>query len=62
LDSPRGWLVVSIPNAGSFEFSVFKETWHAVDLPRHLYHYTPKSLANLLEAGGWKMEKVFTNE
>lgn len=56
---PGGWLVFSVPNAGSFEFSVFRSAWHATELPRHLYHYTPKALAKVLETGGWKIEKIF---
>ena len=54
-----GWLVVSVPNVSSFEFTVFKDAWHALQLPTHLHHFTPKTLASVLEAGGWRMEKVF---
>jgi 2-polyprenyl-3-methyl-5-hydroxy-6-metoxy-1,4-benzoquinol methylase len=56
---PGGWLVVSVPNAASLEFRIFKKHWYALYLPIHLYHFTPRTLAKLLDAGGWKMEKVY---
>jgi 2-polyprenyl-3-methyl-5-hydroxy-6-metoxy-1,4-benzoquinol methylase len=56
---PRGWLVASVPNAGAFEFKLFKSCWYALHVPNHLYHFTPDSLARICEAGGWRMEKIF---
>lgn len=56
---PGGWLVISTPNAAALEFQVFKEFWYALQLPTHLYHYTPQTLRQVLEHGGWRMERVF---
>jgi 2-polyprenyl-3-methyl-5-hydroxy-6-metoxy-1,4-benzoquinol methylase len=56
---PGGWLAVSVPNAASLEFRLFRTRWYALFLPTHLYHFTPRTLAALLGAGGWKMEKVY---
>jgi len=56
---PGGWLVISVPDAGSLEFKIFKHRWYALDLPRHLYHYTLKSLGNLLRCSGWEIDHVF---
>jgi len=56
---PEGWLVISVPNTASLEFQLFKDAWFALQLPNHLYHYTPKTLNQVLERGGWKMEQVF---
>ena len=56
--APKAWLVLSVPNAGSFEFRLFRETWYGTDLPRHLYHYTPQTIAQVLERGGWRMTRV----
>ena len=56
---PGGWLVLSVPNAGSLEFKVFRDRWYALQLPNHLYHYTPDSLSKICEAGGWKIVKIF---
>jgi len=56
---PQGWLVLSVPNAGALEFAIFKDRWYALHLPNHLYHFTPKSLSRILEAGGWRVVRVF---
>jgi 2-polyprenyl-3-methyl-5-hydroxy-6-metoxy-1,4-benzoquinol methylase len=56
---PGAWLVLSIPNAGSLEFRIFKDKWYALQLPTHLYHFTPETLRKLLEAGGWTLKKVY---
>lgn len=56
---PHGWLVLSVPNAGSVEFRIFRDRWYALHLPNHLYHYTPDSLSKVLEAGGWKTVRIF---
>ena len=56
---PGARLVISVPNAAAWEFALFKDAWFALQLPTHLYHLTPHSLAKLLERGGWRIEKVF---
>ena len=55
---PGAWLVLSVPNAGSIEFSIFKDKWYALQLPTHLHHFTPQTLENMLQITGWKLEKV----
>src|SRR3546814_19345766 len=32
---PDGWLVLSVPDAGSLEFRVFGDRWYALQLPTH---------------------------
>lgn len=56
---PNGWLVLSVPNAASLEFRLFKDRWYALSLPTHLYHFTPGTLQRVLNAGGWRMERIF---
>jgi 2-polyprenyl-3-methyl-5-hydroxy-6-metoxy-1,4-benzoquinol methylase len=55
---PDAWLVLSIPNAGSLEFRVFKDKWYSLHLPNHLYHFSPITLGKILSASGWKLEKI----
>lgn len=55
---PTSWLVLSVPNAGSMEFNFFKNKWYALQLPTHFHHFTPKTIENVLFAGGWKLEKI----
>ncbi len=52
------WLVISVPNAGALSFRCFKNLWYDAHLPNHLYHFTPKTLSNVLKAGGWRVEKI----
>jgi SAM-dependent methyltransferase len=52
-------LVLSVPNAGSLEFEIFKNQWYSLHLPAHFYHFTPSSLRNILATSGWKLEEVF---
>jgi 2-polyprenyl-3-methyl-5-hydroxy-6-metoxy-1,4-benzoquinol methylase len=56
---PGAWLALSVPNAGSLEFRLFQDKWYALQLPTHLYHFTPQSLEKTLQAGGWTLEKVY---
>jgi SAM-dependent methyltransferase len=55
---PGGWLVVSVPNAGALEFRMFKDAWCALELPRHLWHFTPQTLSKVMQLGGWNIESV----
>jgi 2-polyprenyl-3-methyl-5-hydroxy-6-metoxy-1,4-benzoquinol methylase len=55
---PGGWIVLSVPNADCMEFRLFRHEWYALQLPTHLYHFTPTTLKNLLFKCGWKTEKI----
>ena len=55
---PRGILALSVPNAGSLEFAVFRDAWYALQLPTHLYHFTPRTLRRLLSSTGWHVDRV----
>jgi 2-polyprenyl-3-methyl-5-hydroxy-6-metoxy-1,4-benzoquinol methylase len=55
---PGAWLALSVPNAGSLEFRLFKDKWYALQLPTHFHHFTPATLEKVLSASGWKLEKV----
>lgn len=56
---PGGYLVLSVPNAASLEFKIFKDAWYALQLPTHLFHYTPKTIEIVLNQCGWNIEKIF---
>lgn len=58
--SDRGWLVLSVPDAGGrLGFRLFGTYWYALSLPTHLFHYTPTTIARVLEAAGWRPEKIY---
>jgi SAM-dependent methyltransferase len=49
---PGGIFVVQVPNIDSAESRVFGTYWHGLELPRHLFHYSPKSLKFLAASAG----------
>jgi SAM-dependent methyltransferase len=54
---PGGWFVFSVPNFGCWEPHVFQQYWYALDLPRHLHHFTPRCLTNLLSHLGFEQPR-----
>jgi 2-polyprenyl-3-methyl-5-hydroxy-6-metoxy-1,4-benzoquinol methylase len=55
---PGGKLVVACPNLDSWAFRTFGPSWFALDLPRHLVHFTPATLTAMLTAGGFRVEQM----
>lgn len=49
---PGGTLLVAVPNFGSPEARIGRGVWFHLDVPRHLSHFTPRTLAALLEDAG----------
>lgn len=55
---PGAWLVLSVPNSASLEFRLFKEKSYALQVPTHLHHFTPETIMQVLQAGGWSLQRV----
>lgn len=55
---PDGWLIASVPDASAFARRAFGERAYDLHLPNHLYHYTPQTVAKVLEASGWRLSRV----
>ena len=51
--SPNGRFVVAVPNIQSIDSQVFKSEWAGLDVPRHIWHFTPKGLINLFKKEGF---------
>ena len=49
---PGGIFYVLVPNIDSAEGRVFRSYWHGLELPRHLFHYSPASLKFLAKGAG----------
>ncbi|PKP14120.1 MAG: methyltransferase [Bacteroidetes bacterium HGW-Bacteroidetes-3] len=41
---PNGILIVAVPNFKSFDANYYKQFWAAFDVPRHLWHFSKKSI------------------
>jgi len=50
---PGGVLRIGVPNAESAEARLFGRRWQPLELPRHLYHFTPKTLSQYLRCAGF---------
>jgi SAM-dependent methyltransferase len=50
---PGGILYLGLPNIASWEANLFKSYWFGLELPRHLYHYSPESLRRLTTSAGF---------
>ena len=56
--SSKGKIFIAVPNYTSQDASHYSTYWAAYDVPRHLYHFSPKSMAVLMEMHGMKVEKI----
>jgi SAM-dependent methyltransferase len=56
--APGGKLLVSAPNIESLGFQWFGRNWYGLDLPRHLTHFSPRTLTWMLERAGFHVGKV----
>ncbi len=53
--SNSGKLFIAVPNIDAMERKYFNNHWAAYDLPRHLYHFSSKSLEKLLRDKGYRI-------
>ena len=52
---PGGKIIVACPNIDSWPYRWFGPSWFGLDLPRHLIHFTPKTLADALASAGFAL-------
>ncbi|HMH20322.1 MAG TPA: class I SAM-dependent methyltransferase [Puia sp.] len=52
----EGRIFIAVPNYTSYDAAVYKSHWAAYDVPRHLYHFSPDALRNLLHIHGLKLQ------
>ncbi len=52
---PGGKLIIATPNIESLPYSWFGPAWFGLDLPRHLTHFTPKTLGTMIETAGFRV-------
>lgn len=50
---PGGVLRMGMPNVGSVEARLLGRRWQPLELPRHLYHFTPETLSRYLQRAGF---------
>ena len=52
---PEGRLFIAVPNYSSGDAATYKSFWAAYDVPRHLYHFTPRSIETLMQRHGLRV-------
>ncbi len=52
---PDGLLIIAVPNFRSYDAQRYKENWAAYDVPRHLYHFSPKALNKFFATTGFSL-------
>lgn len=57
---PGGIFYALMPNIDSAGARVFGTYWYALELPRHLYHWSPKSLSTMARSIGFEVTSLIT--
>lgn len=55
---PAGTFQVTVPNLASWQAKTFGRDWFHLDVPRHLYHFTPSTLSRLLQESGFEIARM----
>jgi 2-polyprenyl-3-methyl-5-hydroxy-6-metoxy-1,4-benzoquinol methylase len=50
-----GRLIIAVPNYTSLDAAKYKENWAAYDVPRHLYHFSPRAMQILMAKMGMQI-------
>lgn len=58
---PKGRILLSVPNAESFQHKVYKTKYAFYDPPNHLHQFSYSSINLLLEKNGFKLIKSFSS-
>ena len=58
---PGGVFYTMMPNIDSAGARIFGSYWYALELPRHLYHFSPASLRALASTAGLEIVSLTTN-
>jgi hypothetical protein len=57
---PDGIFYVFVPNPLSWESRLFRSYWYGLDVPRHLQHFSPRSLGKLAASVGLRQARLVT--
>jgi len=57
--SPSGFLLIAVPNCRSYDAKHYGSHWAAYDVPRHLWHFTPQTVALMAEKYGFKIVRKY---
>jgi len=55
---PGGHLLISLPNFRSLQARIMKSDWYHLDIPRHIFHFTPQTITQLLAKTGFQVLSI----
>lgn len=55
---PNGTIIIAVPNFNSYDAKHYGKFWAALDVPRHLWHFSKTAIKLLFEKEGLKLIKV----
>jgi len=55
---PGGKIFIAVPNYTSYDADHYASSWAAYDVPRHLYHFSPASMLELMKKHRCVIEKM----
>lgn len=55
---PGGHLLIAVPNYTSGDAKRYGAAWAAYDVPRHLYHFSPKAMRQLIQKNGLRLKAI----
>ncbi len=58
ITKPGGKLLICVPNYANVIAKLFRQRWFALDLPRHLFHFTPAMLKKMLLSAGFRVSSI----
>jgi len=56
--NPKGKIIIAVPNPQSHDAQKYRRFWAAYDVPRHLYHFTKRSMSKLMGYHNLEVAKV----
>jgi methionine biosynthesis protein metW len=54
----NGILVIAVPNYKSKDAQIYKQFWAAFDVPRHIWHFSKKSIQLIFEEKGFNLIEI----
>ena len=58
--APGGAMVVSTPNARGIGFALYRSCWFALDAPRHLFLFDPRTIRLASDQAGLRVRRIVT--
>jgi 2-polyprenyl-3-methyl-5-hydroxy-6-metoxy-1,4-benzoquinol methylase len=55
---PGGKIFIAVPNYTSYDAVHYESAWAAYDVPRHLFHFSPAAMHELMRRHGCVIEKI----